>query len=172
MESSLRISYNLILFFALILSTLIYVPGISLQMVLLVIIAFTGSIFLIPVYILAGLVLPVFMQGGGVEYMYQPYFLILVLFAFCAVLIRPLLGVKTSKPWIWYPVIILLYILTAYTVFFLLSFSSHLLYGRYFDIGITLPAFIIMIFSTLVISSLFVVAISTIKGHFISKAGR
>ncbi len=172
MESSLRISYNLILFSALIFSAFIYIPGISLQMVFLVLIAFTGSILLIPVYIITGLLLPVFMQGGGIEYIYQPYFLILILFAFCAVLIRPFLGIKTSKPWVWYPAIISLYILTAYVLFFLLSLSSYLLYGRYFDIGITVPAFIIMIFSTLLISSLMVIVINTVKGYFTSKAGR
>lgn len=172
MESSLRISYNLILFSALVFSAFIYIPGMSLQMVFLVLIAFTGSILLIPVYIITGLLLPVFMQGGGIEYIYQPYFLILILFAFCAVLIRPLLSVKTSKPWVWYPVIILLYILTAYVLFFLLSLSSYLLYGRYFDIGITFPAFIIMIFSTLMISSFMVILINTVKGYFINKAGR
>jgi len=172
MERSLRITYNLILFLALILSTMIYIPGMSLQIVFLILIAFTGSIFIIPVYIITGLVLPVFMQGGGVEYLYQPYFLILILFAFCAVLIRPLLDVKTSKPWIWYPVIIAFYILIVYFVFFILSLFSYLFYGRYFELGITIPAFVIMVFSTLVISSLFVVVINTIKGYFISKAGR
>lgn len=172
MERSLQISYNLILFFALIFSVFIYIPGISLQMVFLVLIAFTGSILIIPLYIITGLLLPVFMQGGGVEYIYQPYFLILILFAFCAVLIRPFLGIRTSRPWVWYPTIIFFYILIAYVLFFLLSLSSYLLYGRYFDIGITVPAFIIMVFSTLVISSFMVIVINAVKGYFINKAGR
>lgn len=163
MERWLNILYNAVLLSLLIISGMVYVPFISLQLVLIVIIALSGSILLIPLYILIGLALPVLSQGGGIGYLYEPYFLLLVIFAILAVLIRPLIKVKSRKPWIWYPFLTLIYLSSVYLTFALLSFLSVIISKNMLPLELGIDKILIMSFFTIIIASIVLIFISGIK---------
>lgn len=133
MDRWLSIVYNIFLFALLALSAMVYIPYISLQLVIIIIAAFTGSIFLLPAYLCAGLFLPVFMQGGGFAYMSEPSFLLLILFTIISLLIKPLVRIKSKKPFIWHTSLVLIYIIAVYAsyaaVYFTLRYALHVDYN-------------------------------------------
>lgn len=163
MERWLNILYNIVLLSLLIISGMIYVPFISLQLILIVIIALSGSIFLLPLYILIGLLFPILAQGGGIEYLHEPYFLFLVIFALLAVLIRPLLKVKSSKPWVWYPFLALIYLSGVYLIFSLLSLVSLIIFKNGLPLELSINKIVIMNFFTVIIASVTLIFINTVK---------
>lgn len=163
MERWLNILYNVVLLSLLIISGMIYVPFISLQLILIVIIALSGSIFLLPVYILIGLLLPILTQGGGMEYLHEPYFLLLVIFALLVVLMRPLLKVKSTKPWVWYPFLSVIYLSGVYLIFSLLSLVSIIIFKNSLPLELNIDKILIMNFFTLIIASVTLIFINTVK---------
>ncbi len=159
----MNILYNVVLLSLLIISGMIYVPFISLQLVMIVIIALSGSIFILPAYILIGLLFPILAQGGGLEYLHEPYFLLLVIFALFVVLIRPLLKVKSTKPWVWYPFLSLIYLSGVYLIFSLLSLVSLIIFKNSLPLELNIDKVLIMNSFTVIIASVILIFINTVK---------